>query len=130
MEQETIENYCKTICALDRGEGVKSIDIAKNLKLSKISVSLTLHKLKDERYVDMEKYGRVRLTEKGKEIAEKINKKHKKIIDFLINCIGLPETQARYEACAMEHHLSKKTIDGLSRICKEHSRCCKDKKKD
>jgi DtxR family transcriptional regulator, Mn-dependent transcriptional regulator len=128
MEKETIENYCKTIHRLDRGEGVKSIDIAKSLGLSKISVSLTLHKLKDENYVEMQRYGKVRLSCRGKEIANKIDKKHKKIVDFLINCVGLDEKQARIEACAMEHHLSKETVEGLVRICKEHSkRCCAKK---
>ncbi|MFH0927421.1 MAG: metal-dependent transcriptional regulator, partial [Candidatus Micrarchaeota archaeon] len=71
MQLETIENYCKNILAIDKGDGAKSVDIASSLGISKISVSITLHKLLDEGYIDMKRYGRVKLTEKGKGIAKK-----------------------------------------------------------
>ncbi|MFH1307194.1 MAG: hypothetical protein ABIH83_06095 [Candidatus Micrarchaeota archaeon] len=71
MEEETIENYCKAIMELDKGEGAKSVDIAKKLGISKISVSITLQKLKEGKYISMKKYGKVKLAKKGKCVAKK-----------------------------------------------------------
>ena len=119
MQPETIENYCKTIFALDSKDGVKSVDIAHKLGISKISVSITLHKLKDENYIDMQRYGRVRLTDKGKLVAKKICTKHRAISDFLESCLGIEHDKALREACAIEHHLSDDTVKRLVSFCKK-----------
>ena len=118
MQQETIENYCKTVYELDKGEGVKSVDIADGLSISKISVSITLHKLRDEGYISMKKYGKVKLTDKGKCVARKISGKHKAIEDFLEQCLGIERGKALSEACAIEHHLSDETVRKLANFCK------------
>ena len=55
MEQRTIEDYCRIILKLDKGEGVRALDIRKGLNLSKITVSLTLQKLTHENYIKMKK---------------------------------------------------------------------------
>jgi len=122
MQQETIENYCKTVYELGKGEGVKSVDIATALSISKISVSITLHKLKDEGYIDMKRYGRVKLSDKGKCVARKISGKHKAIEDFLEHCLGLERKKALSEACAIEHHLSDETVKKLTSFCKKHKK--------
>jgi len=122
MQQETIENYCKTVFELDAGEGVKSVDIADALKISKISVSITLHKLRDESYIDMKRYGRVKLTDKGKCVARRISGKHKAIEDFLEHCLGLERKKALSEACAIEHHLSDDTVKKLTNFCNQMSK--------
>lgn len=119
MQQETIENYCKAICALDGEEGAKSVDIANRLGISKISVSITLHKLKDEGYIAMKRYGRVKLAQKGKEIAKKIGCKHEAIMAFLQKCLGVEKGRAMREACAIEHHLSDETVKKMSLFCKK-----------
>jgi Mn-dependent DtxR family transcriptional regulator len=54
MQKETIENYCKVISQLSEQEGARSIDVANTLNISKISVSITLHKLKEEGYIHMQ----------------------------------------------------------------------------
>ncbi|MEM3362124.1 MAG: metal-dependent transcriptional regulator [Candidatus Anstonellaceae archaeon] len=112
MEKRTIENYCKTILFLDRGKGASSIDISKSLGISKISVSITLKKLKKENYISMHKYGKVRLTSRGKEIAKKIVERYSILLNFL-KSIGVEEKLAEKEACAMEHVLSAQTIKKL-----------------
>lgn len=119
MQQETIENYCKTILLLDSASGAKSVDIARELGISKISVSITLHKLREEGYVDMKRYGRVKLTEKGKCIAKKISGKNCTIEDFLEKCLGIGKEQAMKEACALEHRLSDETVRKLNAFCKK-----------
>ena len=122
MQQETIENYCKTVYELDKGEGVKSVDIAQALSISKISVSITLHKLRDEGYISMKRYGRVKLSDKGKCVAKKISGKHKAIEDFLENCLGIKREKAVCEACAIEHHLSDETVRRLANFCRKYEK--------
>ena len=119
MQQETIENYCKTVLELDKGNGVKSIDIAQALDISKISVSITLRKLRDEGYISMKRYGRVKLSDSGKCVARRIFGKHKAIEDFLEQCLGIDREKAINEACAIEHHLSDDTVKRLANFCKK-----------
>jgi len=119
MQKETIENYCKTILFLDKGDSVKSVDIARELGISKISVSITLHKLREENYVEMRRYGKVHLTEKGKTVARKISTKHRAIRDFLQDRLEIERDRAMIEACAIEHHLSDNTMKKLTSFCKK-----------
>ncbi|MFA5108222.1 MAG: metal-dependent transcriptional regulator [Candidatus Micrarchaeia archaeon] len=117
MQQETIENYCKTALELDKGDGVKSVDIANSLGISKISVSITLQKLKQEGFVSMKKYGRVKLTQKGICVAKKIDGKYCTLEGFLQKCLGVEKQRAKKEACAIEHCLSDDTIKRLVAFC-------------
>ena len=73
MQDKTIEEYCRLINKLDVGTGVRSVDLAKTLTLSRNTIALTLQKLVDEKYIFMKRYGRVHLTQKGKRIARKMN---------------------------------------------------------
>lgn len=117
METETIENYCKTVFALDKGKGAKSIDIANSLGISKISVSITLHKLKEEGYILMKKYGRVKLAKKGIAIAKKITGKYDVLLSFFEHCLGVEKSRAKKEAHAVEHVISDDTVKKLLAMC-------------
>ncbi len=65
--------YLSVIYALDpEGYGIRSIQIAKELNVSRPSVHTMLEKLTDDGYVMKEHYGIVYLTEKGRTAGEKI----------------------------------------------------------
>mgnify|MGYP001036742612 CR=1 FL=1 len=113
MQTRTIENYCKVIYIFDKGNGSFSKDISNYLGISKISVSLTLNKLKKEGYITMQKYGKIKLTQKGKKLAQKIIKRYLIIKQFL-EIIGANKKTLEKEACAVEHSLSDDTIAKLS----------------
>jgi len=55
-------------------------------------------------------------TEKGKDYAEKIYRKHKVIIDFMKTVLQLPEKTAEKEGCLLEHHLSPKTVERIKKL--------------
>lgn len=113
MHAETIEDYCRVISKLDRGNGVKSTDISKGLNLSKITVAITLRKLIENDFVSMKKYGRVRLLQKGVKIAKKMNFKHRVIETFLFTFLKMDSKSIHKEAHAMEHYASDEVVHKL-----------------
>ena len=69
------ENYLKVMLGLSSEGGIRLIDIATALGVSKASVSNMMNVLRDEGYVTKEKYGVVTLTESGKNVAANIKRR-------------------------------------------------------
>lgn len=110
---ESPEDYLETILILSSAnENVRSIDIAGYLGFSKPSVSVAMKKLRENGYVSMDPYGKVSLTESGREIAEKVYERHQVISKILIS-IGVSEETALNDACRIEHVISDESFDKL-----------------
>ena len=76
-KKESSEMYLETILVLTKSIGnVRSLDIAREMGYSKPSVSSAMSKLRNERYVEVGENGYVRLTNSGREIAEKVYETH------------------------------------------------------
>ena len=68
--RQSAEDYLESILVLSKkGGGVRSIDIATRLGVSKPSVSHAMKLLREDGYIAMDRYGTVTLLEKGAEIA-------------------------------------------------------------
>ena len=59
-------------CFIQKGGGVRSVDIATMLGVSKPSVSHAMKLLREDGYIAMDRYGTVTLMDKGAEIANRI----------------------------------------------------------
>ena len=71
--RQSAEDYLESILVLSKkGGGVRSIDIATRLGVSKPSVSHAMKLLREDGYIAMDRYGTVTLLEKGAEIANQI----------------------------------------------------------
>ncbi|MBI5227367.1 metal-dependent transcriptional regulator [Candidatus Micrarchaeota archaeon] len=116
MKNKTIEEYCRLIDKLDQGEGVRSALIANNLKLSKNTVALTLQKLANEKFIEMKRYGKVRLTAKGNKIAKNMNFKHRVLEAFFFSKLKMDKMQVHREADAIEHWASDEMVNKLYRF--------------
>ena len=104
--QESAENYLEAILVLsDKNKGVRSIDVANYLGFSKPSVSVAMKSCREEGYVVVDGDGNLALTEKGKEIAEKVYDRHNTIAKALI-LLGVDEETALSDSCKIEHDLS------------------------
>ena len=113
--RESGEMYLETILILSRTKpSVRSIDVAQYMNFSKPSVSHAMTKLKDTGHVLMDRNGFLTLTEKGKEIAEKIYERHVVLCRFLTS-IGVCEDTAEADACRMEHVISDESFNSLKR---------------
>jgi len=118
MEKKSIarENYLRLICELDEGKGVRSVDIARKLKISKASVSEMLRKLARENLIKIKPYSKIFLTAKGKRKAEMFYNKHYVIKNFLKKILKYKEEKAKEEAHELEHSLSDESVEIIERL--------------
>lgn len=119
--RESAEMYLETILILSEKGPVRSIDIAKEMNFSRPSVSVTVHNLADENYIEIGDDGLISLLPKGREIAERIYERHTVLTKILIQ-LGVSEETASNDACKMEHVISSETFDCIKKHLQEHSR--------
>lgn len=110
------EDYLECIVRIARehpeeGEGVRSVDIATRLDVSKASVNKAVTALKTAGLVEQSHYGKVVLTEKGREVGEAVWRRHRMLRTFLTQELGVEFDRADAEACMMEHALSEDTMN-------------------
>lgn len=107
------EDYIEAIydLALHSGGPVRSVDVASALGFSKASVARATKNLREMGYIEQERYGEITLTEAGKEYGEHILMRHRVLRAFLVDALGVGESQANHEACEMEHAISEDTLD-------------------
>lgn len=81
------EDYLEAILILQRQMGestVRSIDLARHMGFSKPSISHAVGVLQDGGFLEMDKDGFLHLTDKGREVAEKIYERHQFFTEQLI----------------------------------------------
>ena len=117
--QESAENYLETIYILKQKKGsVRSIDIVNELEYTKPSVSIAMKNLRENGYVTMDADGLISLTEKGKDIAEKMYERHTVISDLLIS-LGVSKQTAIDDACRIEHVISEESFEAMKKYAKQ-----------
>lgn len=111
--QESAENYLEAILMIKNKKGyVRSIDVVNHLGVTKPSVSVAMKRFREEGYVTMDKDGAITLTEKGREIAERMYERHQLIAKTLM-IIGVDEETAYEDSCKIEHCISDVTFEKL-----------------
>ncbi len=109
-----IEDYLEAIYLLDTEQkGVRSIDVATHLLVSKPSVNKALRSLSASNLATQEKYSLIHLTEDGREKAREIINRHRTIKEFLLNILKVSEQTAEKEACLIEHAMSNETVSKM-----------------
>ena len=79
------EDYLETILVLwnkQNGE-VRSIDVARELNVTKPSVSNAMKILREGKFITMDENGFITLTDDGRYVAEKIYEKHLVLTEWL-----------------------------------------------
>jgi DtxR family Mn-dependent transcriptional regulator len=111
---ENMENYLEVILRLQKRRKVaRSKDIAKRLGVLPGSVSGALKTLKDLGLVNYEPYSFVTLTPKGARIAQRIERRHAVLKNFLLNVLRIDPDTAEETACRLEHAVDELTVDRL-----------------
>ncbi len=108
---EATEDYLETIDSLFKEKGfAASVDIAERMSVSKPTVTNIVKKLHKEGFLVHEKYRGMKLTTKGRKLAQEMRRKHELITRFLM-LFGIEENTAREDAEQIEHGLHSDTIE-------------------
>ena len=109
------EDYLECMVRIEREdgetEGVRSVDIAQRLGVSKASVNKAVTALKASDLVEQSHYGKVMLTDRGREVGQAVWYRHRLLRTFLVQELGVEFDRADAEACMMEHALSEDTMN-------------------
>ncbi|MCP4912498.1 MAG: metal-dependent transcriptional regulator [Oligoflexia bacterium] len=104
-------HYLLTIHKLKEGKGYARVtDIAKDLGLTKGSVSTAINNLKKKGYVSEEDDSKfLLLSEKGHDEVHRILSSRTLLFYFLRDFVGVSEEIAENDSCQMEHLMSEET---------------------
>ena len=102
------EDYLEAILMLGgtTEKSVRSVDVAKQLGVSRASVNKAIGLLKEGGYLLQPFYGDITLTQQGYDYAKSVYERHEYLTKFLTYELGIDPETAEEEACLMEHAIS------------------------
>jgi DtxR family Mn-dependent transcriptional regulator len=107
-------DYLETIYLLSlRHDTVGVSQVAAERDVTIPTARSAVGRLKTEGYVRQERYGKVVLTDKGRQRGAEIYKTHSVLFRFLSDMLGVEKDRADSEACRLEHELSADTVAKL-----------------
>lgn len=112
--KESGEDYLEAVLELERKNGiVRSVDVAAYLGVSKPSVSKAMGHLKEAGFINQKTYGDIMLTDKGRQRAGEVLKRHRLLCAFFQDVLGISRETAQKDACRAEHVLSQETMEKI-----------------
>ena len=111
-----MEDYLEVISELVELKGFAiSRDISNYMNVSPPSVTKMLKRLDEDGFIDYEKYQGLKLTARGKIIANEIRQKHSDLLEFF-EMLGIDGFTANHDVEGIEHHLNPKTTKQLRKF--------------
>ena len=111
--KEKTENYLKTILKIQESCGsARCVDIVEELGVSKPTVSVAVHELEKDGYIECINNSHIILTRKGMELAKKIKGRYYFFL-IMLRYLGVGEENARIDACKMEHSMCDESYKAL-----------------
>ncbi len=111
---QSAEDYLERIHELIEQKGyARVVDIASSLKVKQASVTSMVQKLAEAGYLEYEKYRGLVLTDKGRDVARRIQNRHATLSRFF-SLFGLDAETQRQDIEGIEHHLSPATVEVLA----------------
>ena len=116
----SLEDYLEVICNFnDTNKNFRAIDISKELKVSRASVTEALKKLEKKGYINYGRYEAISLTNTGREIAQNIVSKHAILQIFFENILNLSKEEASLNACKIEHVITDSAFNKIKEYINE-----------
>ena len=111
---QSAEDYLERIHELIEEKGyARVVDIASSLHVKQASVTSMVQKLGELGYLNYVKYRGLILTDKGREVACRIQARHETLARFF-SLFGLAPEVQRLDIEGIEHHLSPATLECLA----------------
>jgi len=106
-----LEDYIEAIYIADINKTqLKGAELARNLNISRASVSEALAKLVSRDLIRYESYGVIKLTEKGRAEAVKVYHKHNILKEFFEKILYINPGEAEDIGCKIEHIISEDVL--------------------
>ena len=110
-----MEDYLEAVFMLQKQNGyVRCVDVAKQLRVKKPSVSRAVKELSKMGYLLKEADGTLSLTHNGQKAAKQIYEKHRFFTERLI-AAGVDPKTAETDACRIEHVISDESFQKLKK---------------
>jgi DtxR family Mn-dependent transcriptional regulator len=97
----------------DYGGWARVSDIARNLGITRGSVSINLRALKERELVITDEHRMVKLSAEGERVVHAVMAKKAALKTFLCDVLDVPEEQAEIDSCKIEHLISQPTGEQL-----------------
>ena len=103
-------HYLTTLHELHERRGYARVsDVAKELGVTKGSVSVQMRHLREKGWVIEDENRHLQLTEMGRSVALDVMHNREVLVEFLRSVLGLSGEQAETDACKLEHLVSPET---------------------
>ena len=113
----SLEDYMEMICRSIQADGaVRVTALADKLNVKPSSATKMVSKLAELGYLDYERYGAIRMTEKGAALGEYLLWRHETVYRFFGLLTQDNRAEAFIEAEQVEHILSQATVINLEKL--------------
>ena len=118
MASITVENYLKTLYAIQQRPGGSSLlvamgDLASAMNVTPGTATSMVKALAESGLVEYEPRGGVRLSSKGEKLALHVLRRHRLVELFLVEVLGLDWSEVDVEAEELEHAISDKVLERI-----------------
>lgn len=113
----SMEDYLEAIAKLGEGRKVVKVkQISQMLGVKMPSVTSALKKLSEQDLVEHERYGHIKLTAIGNELARDVICRHEALTRFFAQALDIDRETAEEDACKIEHVISPLSMERLAKF--------------
>lgn len=110
----SLEDYLQVIFHLEETNRVaRAKDIADQMRVQRASVTGALKALANRGLINYSPYSHITLTTEGRNVGQKIVKRHTILREFFTATLQLDPEQAEANACRIEHAIDSVAVDRL-----------------
>jgi DtxR family Mn-dependent transcriptional regulator len=108
----SMEDYLEAVAMLQgKDKVVRVSQISRKLKVKMPSVTSALKKLSEQKLVEHERYGHIKLTPEGDKVARDVVRRHEALTRFFIQALSIDRQTAEEDACKIEHVISPISLE-------------------
>jgi len=120
----SMEDYLEAIANLGEGRKVVRVkQISEMLRVKMPSVTSALKKLSEQKLVEHERYGHIKLTPEGDKVARDVIYRHEALTRFFAQALGINRETAEEDACKIEHVISPLSMERLAKFVEFIAAC-------
>jgi len=108
----SMEDYLEAVAMLQENDKVVRVSqISRKLGVKMPSVTSALKKLSEQRLVEHERYGHIKLTPEGDKVARDVLRRHEALTRFFVQALSIDRQTAEEDACKIEHVISPLSLE-------------------